>query len=50
MPGGFDIFAQAGGGLRAVDEASTITVTNGTLAILFSTVIGAPKVDALEIY
>ena len=46
----FDIFAQAGGASRAVDRATTVTVTNGQMVIQFTPVVGAAKVNAIEIY
>ena len=44
----YDIFAQAGGKYRAVDQPCTVTA-NGAVSIQLMPVIGGPKVDAIEI-
>jgi hypothetical protein len=46
----FDIYAAAGGKLRAVDEQFAIPVTDGSLRIdLVAGAIQSPKIDAIEV-
>jgi hypothetical protein len=45
----FDIFSQAGGGFRAIDQVFSVPVSNGQLAITLTPVVGSPKIDAIQI-
>lgn len=45
----FDVVAAAGGGLKAVDKAFPVGVTNGQIAIQFIPVLSTPTVNAIEI-
>jgi hypothetical protein len=45
----FDIFAAAGAKNKAVDKTFTTSVTNGTLAIGFTTALDNAKIDAIQI-
>jgi regulation of enolase protein 1 (concanavalin A-like superfamily) len=45
----FDIVAQAGGALRAVDRTFPVTVTNGQITILLQKVTSSPKISAIQI-
>jgi len=45
----FDVVAAAGGGLKAVDKAFPVAVTNGQIAIQFIPVLSTPTVNAIEI-
>ena len=49
MISNFDIFAQAGGGFRALDLQFTVSVTSA-MSIQFVPVVGGPKVDAISIF
>src|SRR5205823_2990743 len=44
----FDIIAQAGGRLIALDRAFTVDVTNGAINIQFQQVIDNPKISAIQ--
>ena len=47
----FDIVAVAGAPLKALDESFPVAVTNGTIAIQFTTgTANWPKVSAIKIY
>jgi hypothetical protein len=45
----FDIYAAAGGALRAVTRTFPVTVTNGTIAITFRSVNDLPAVNGIEV-
>jgi hypothetical protein len=45
----FDVVAAAGGGLKAVDRAFPVTVTNGQIVIQLVTVLSTPTLNAIEI-
>jgi hypothetical protein len=45
----FDIDAQAGGAFRAIDKTFTVTATGGQINITLSSVVGSPKVNAIQI-
>ena len=45
----FDIFAAAGGGFKALDRGFSASVTNGQMIIQLVPVIGAAKIDAVEL-
>jgi malectin (di-glucose binding ER protein)/glycosyl hydrolase family 26 len=45
----FDILAQAGGANRATDKTFTTSVTNGRLAITFTSVVDNAQINAIEI-
>ncbi len=46
---GLDIFAAAGGALKALDRTFSVTVTNGELILDFQPTTGYPLVNAIEI-
>jgi hypothetical protein len=45
----FDIFAQAGGQYKALDESFNVPVSNGQITIQFSSSVNNAKIDAIEI-
>ncbi len=45
----FDIFAQAGGANRALDETFNAVVTSGVMSIQFAASVDNAKIDAIEI-
>jgi hypothetical protein len=45
----FDIVAKAGGPLKAIDQAFTVAVSNGSISIQLAPVISNPKIGAIEI-
>src|SRR5207244_410067 len=45
----FDVYSSAGGANRAVDQGSTITVTNGALDIRLNPVVSDATINAIEI-
>jgi glutamine amidotransferase PdxT len=45
----FDIVAAAGGANRAIDKATTVTVTGGVISIQIKSTVDDPQVNAIEI-
>jgi hypothetical protein len=45
----FDIVAQAGGGFTAIDRAFPVTVTGGTITVLFTAVVNNATISAIQI-
>ena len=45
----FDVWAKAGGGLRAYVEKVPVTVTNGKVQITFTENVQSPEINAIEI-
>jgi hypothetical protein len=46
----FDIVAQAGGPLKAIDQSFPVSVTNGQIAIQFTPGLGdQPQVNAIQV-
>jgi hypothetical protein len=45
----FDVFAKAGGAMKAYVDTQTVNVTNGMLTITFSTNVENPEINAIEL-
>jgi hypothetical protein len=45
----FDVFAAAGGFLRAVDRTSTVNVTNGAVDLIFTPHVDSTEINGIEV-
>ena len=46
---GFDVFAKAGGAMKAYVDTETVNVTNGKLTVTFTPDVENPQINGIEI-